>query len=329
MRRAALRRVHVSYVLPLRSSVPAPEELDRYLRWLSNRVELIVVDGSSEPVFEAHTGRWATLPVTHLHVDSDLLHYINGKVAGVLTGVRRASHDALIIADDDVRYDAAGLEAMMVALEQADVVRPQNYFDPMPWHGCIDTGRTLLNRMSGGDWPGTIAVRRTKLVAAGGYDGDVLFENLELVRTIVAAGGVEYCPLGLYVRRLPPSPGHFWSQRVRQAYDEFARPARLLAWLAIVPGAIAVSIAGFYSALGVAAIAIVIVAEAGRRREHGTCVFPVTAALAAPLWVAERAVCAWLAVAAFVAWGGVRYRGRIVARAATPLRVLQQRVKGA
>ena len=107
---------------------------------------------------------------------------------------------------------------MAAALECADVVRPQNYFEPLPWHAWIDTGRTLLNRISGGDWPGTLGVRWPILSMAGGYDGNVLFENLELVRTVKAAGGLEHSAAGIYVRRLPPSAHHFWSQRVRQAY---------------------------------------------------------------------------------------------------------------
>jgi hypothetical protein len=74
--------------------------------------------------------------------------------------------------------------------------------------------------------------------------------------------------------------------------------------------------------------AIVACAEAGRRRAGGTRVFPFVASLAAPLWVLERGVCAWLACAAYVAWGGIPYRGTIVARAATPIRILQARLKG-
>lgn len=319
--------MNVSYVLPIRTSEAAGEEMAEYLAWLSSSVELIVVDGSAAAVFSRHAAQWANLPLQHLRPDDDLRGMVNGKVAGVLTGVRRATHECVVIADDDVRYDAAGLTSMHRMLAHADVVRPQNYFDPLPWHAVIDTGRTLLNRMSGGDWPGTIGVRRATLIATGGYDGDVLFENLELIRTVVAAGGVEMCPLGLYVRRLAPSTAHFWSQRVRQAYDEFARPSRLAAWLAIAPASIALASVSPWT-LAAAAAAIVPVAELGRRRSGGASVFPAVASLAAPLWVCERAICAWLAVAAHLAWGGIPYHGRIVARAATPVRVLEQRLKG-
>ena len=34
-------------------------------------------------------------------------------------------------------------------------------------------------------------------MAAGGYDGDVLFENLELIRTVRARGGEEAVALDL------------------------------------------------------------------------------------------------------------------------------------
>jgi hypothetical protein len=163
----------------------------------------------------------------HVPVDEDLKALTNGKAAGVLSGLRRATQRCLVIADEDVRYDKATLTRITGLLEHCDCVRPQNYFDPLPWHACLDTARTLINRATGGDWPGTLAMRRAILAATGGYDRNVLFENLELVRTVRAAGGTEAHPLDLYVRRLPPKTSHFWSQRVRQAYDEFARPLRL------------------------------------------------------------------------------------------------------
>jgi len=313
--------------LPLRSAVPTSLELQGYLRWLSNRVELIVVDGSDTDVFVAHARRWSQLAITHTEVDRNLRSFVNGKVAGVLTGLRLASYDRVIVADDDVRYDGEALECVAEALDTADVVRPQNYFAPFPWHAFIDTGRTLLNRVSGGDWPGTMGVRRARLIATGGYDGNVLFENLELVRTVVAAGGRAHCPLGLYVRRLPPSTAHFVSQRIRQAYDEFARPRRLCLWLTMLPAVTVAIVAGSYRSIAVAALATVALAEIGRRVAHGARVFPAWASLAAPLWVCERAICVWLAVAARVFWGGIPYRGRMIARAATPMRMLQQRLE--
>jgi hypothetical protein len=150
----------------------------------------------------------------------------------------------------------------------------------------------------------------------------VLFENLELVRTIVAAGGREAIAYGVFVRRRPPSTRHFLSQRVRQAYDEFARPIRMATWLAVIP-----ALVWLYRRYGGGAVAAglalsVICAEIGRRRAGGSRVFPLVASLLAPIWLLERAVCAWLALGARVALGGVPYRGRLMRDAASPLKAL-------
>ena len=183
----------------------------------------------------------------------------------------------------------------------------------------------LLNRLAGGDWPGTLAVRRSVLRATGGYDGRAMFENLELVRTVMAAGGREVAPLDAYVARRPSTTAHFWSQRVRQAYDELARPARLAWQLAILPAAIGLAIVFGPAALAAAAVVVIVLAEVGRRRAGATAHFPFSAALMAPAWIVERAVCSWLAVGARVVLGGVPYRGTVLHHAATPLRVLCSR----
>jgi hypothetical protein len=325
---ASLSRVPTTtYILPIRRSTAEPgNELADYLRWLSSRVELIVVDASPPWLFDEHATAWGSLAV-HVPVAPDV-HCLNGKVRGVLTGLAIASAERIVIADDDVRYDEASLAAVVEALDDADVVRPQNYFDPLPWHALIDTGRILINRALDGDWPGTLAVRRSVMRATDGYSGDVLFENLELVRTVVAAGGRASVARTILVRRHPPTTAHFLSQRVRQAYDEWARPGRLLAQLAILPALLVALVSGAYSSIVMAAAAMVSLAEIGRRRDGGTAVFPAAGALLAPLWVLERGICSWLAAGARVLRGGVPYAGRIVSRAATPMRILRRRYAG-
>jgi hypothetical protein len=313
-----------TYILPLRRAAPdLTHELRDYVAWLSQHVEVLVVDGSEPPVFAAHAARWGHL-VRHIAPDPDQ-RTANGKVGGVVTGVRHATHERLVIADDDVRYDLQALTRLGCMLDLADVVRPQNYFEPLPWHALWDTGRTLLNRVMGGDWPGTLGVRRSALLATGGYAGNVLFENLELVRTVRAAGGTEAVPLDLYVRRLPSSTRHFWSQRVRQAYDEFARPVRLAVSLALLPLALGLALRKQWNWLAAEVAGIVALAELGRRRAGGTQIFPFAAALLAPAWVLERAVCIWLALGSRLVYGGVRYRGGVLKHAATPMHVLKAR----
>ena len=303
-----------SYVLPLTADRPqVGSEFVAYLRNVASRADVIVVDGSSQEVFAAHSRCWGPW-VRHAAPE---WWTPNGKVGNVLTGLRLARHDRVVIADDDVRYGPE-LETLVACLDQADVVRPQNYFDPLPWHAAWDSGRILLNRITGGDWPGTLAVRRHVVLGVGGYAGDVLFENYELAQTVVAAGGRHLWAPEIFVRRLPPGARHFWSQRVRQAYDELARPRRLVAFLSLLPAMLSLfarsrRAAGWTVVAG--ALGVVTAAELGRRSRGGRRVFPARCSLAAPLWVLERAVCSWLALAAR-ARGGVKYRGRRFRRAA-------------
>ncbi|WP_245899002.1 glycosyltransferase [Nonomuraea indica] len=315
----------LDYVLPLRWEDDGGgdvEELTAYLRRLTRHVaRVVVVDGSPADVFERHAARWRGLVE---HVRPAALGFANGKVDGVTTGLRLTRADHVVIADDDVRYDRPALAEMRALLDRAHLVRPQNYFEPLPWHARWDTARTLLNRGLGGDYPGTFGVRRGFFLRMGGYDGDVLFENLELIRTVRAHGGTECRAAGLYVRRLPPEAGRFWSQRVRQAYDDLAQPARMALFLAVLPASAAALARRRFGLLAAGAGLTVALAEAGRRRAGGRRVFPWTACLFAPVWVLERAVCSWLALAAALR-GGVPYAGRRLRRAAHSGRWLRAR----
>lgn len=322
----------LSYVLPIRrDQAEGLDELGDYLARLTSLVgDLIVVDGSKPDVFAAHS---AVLPADcrHLPPHADL-DFEMGKVNGVITGVREAQCPLVVIADDDVRHDATSLARIAGLLGEVELVRPQNYFKPLPWHARWDTGRTLLNRVFSGDprhpaadFPGTLGVRRDFLLQIGGYDGDLIFENLELIRTVEAAGGRSVSPLDLYVPRRPPSTSHFLSQRPRQAYDDWALPLRMAFFLAVVPTLVVGARARRWRAIGSAAVGIAALAELGRRRTGGTEVFPASGSLLAPAWVLERGVFAW--VAAYDRWvrGGTRYGDRRLKHSATSVATLRAR----
>jgi len=339
-------RLNLSYVVPVRWRDGAQrEELAEYLARIAPLVaEVIVVDGSDPDVFAANAAAWGE-HVRHVP-PGEGEEWLMGKVAGVRTGVALAVCERVVIADDDVRYEPEALRRTADLLDGCDLVRPQNYFDRLPWHARWDTARTLLNRSLGRDYPGTLAVRRSRLLAAGMYDGDVLFENLELMRTVRAHGGTVASPLDLYVARVPPSAAHFWGQRTRQAYDDFAMPLRMALWLAVVPlllldwrlaaadGTKTAPYRRFSSrrrfgrgrSVSVAAGVAIAAAELGRRRDGGARVFPVTSSLLAPVWILERGVCAWLAVLQRLRFGGVRYGDSVIPVAAHSERQLRRRL---
>lgn len=324
----------LEYVLPLRWGRGADTrdavELAGYLEQLAARLPVTVVDGSEPAVWARHHALFA--PHAR-HVVPQPWPGRNGKVAGVVTGLTLAREELVVIADDDVRWDSAGLERLLGLLADSDLVRPQNVFLELPWHARWDTARSLLNRALGADYPGTYGVRRSAFLAAGGYDGDVLFENLEMARTLRAAGCRERIVPDLYVGRLPPTTEHFLGQRVRQAYDDLAQPIRLVIEAALAPAVLVLAAltrrpgtrrTGLRG-LGLLSLAAVGLAELGRRRAGGARVYHRHAALWAPLWLAERAVCIWLALVHRVR-GGVPYGGQRIRLAAHSVRRLRARV---
>jgi hypothetical protein len=317
-------RLDLSYVVPVRWRDGAQRaELAAYLAAIAPHcAEVIVVDGSDPEVFAANAAAWGE-HATHVPPAPEE-RWLMGKVSGVRTGVWLASRERVVIADDDVRYEPATLRRTAELLGRHDLVRPQNHFDRLPWHARWDTARTLLNRSLGRDYPGTLAVRRSRMLAMGMYDGDVLFENLELIRTVRARGGSVASPLDLYVARVPPSAAHFWGQRTRQAYDDFALPARMALWLAVIP-LLLLGVLKRRPSLALAPAALAIAAaERGRRRAGGAAVFPASSSLLAPLWVLERGVCAWLAVLQRLRFGGVRYGDSVIPVAAHSERELRE-----
>ena len=316
--------VPATYLLPIKRVGDAPSaELTSYLRGIAARCELVIVDGSDPVAFAFDRAAWGSF-ARHEAPAADVTGAY-GKVRGVITGMRLASNERVVIADDDVRYGPAELDRAVAALDHHDLVSPQNHFEPLVWHAVWDSARSLLNRALGHDFPGTLAVRRSTFLRLGGYDGDALFENLELMRTVRAGGGSVHHALDLHVARRPPTTRHFLSQRVRQAYDEFARPASLTAALATAPAVALLAKRRAWRSIALAAVASIAVAEVGRRRDGARAAFPPASALCAPLWVLERSVTSWVAVGCRLT-GGVPYAGTRLRLTAHSERALRRRL---
>ena len=316
----------ISYVVPIRCDVDCGGH--RGLRHSLERLrdagtDVIVVDGSSVSAQLTHGDTFRGVRYRVVENRPGL----NGKVRAVHVGVSAAKHAWVVIADEDVRFDRHLLERLAGRLEDADLVVPQNYFiEPWRWHTHWDTARTLLNRALGHDYPGTLALRQSMFAVMGGYDETALFENLELIRTVRAAGGRVLWAPDIFVPRIGPTTSAFLRQRVRQAYDDLGQPLRLVLELSLLP-LVAWAMSRHRRGLKIAVGSTVALAELGRWRHGGREVFPRRACLAAPFWVAERACCVWVALWLRVARGGVLYRGGRLRKAASSPRELRQRLR--
>lgn len=304
-------------------------EMTVYLNRISLSVAgITVVDGSSASTREEHRRAWGSvarvIPPDSCLVDHEFggsshprrtaaSSQLNGKVVGALTGIHASRQELVILADDDVRHTAQSVRRLVSALATADLVRPVNVYDSWPWQAQWDGARSLVNVALGTDWPGTFALRRSTILGCGGWSTDVLFENLELWRTVKTFGGRVIDVGHLVVPRRAPDLRQFWGQRVRQAYDDLAQPARLLTEMSILPGLVLVA-SRRVSLLGLWVASVVLLAGWGRHRVGAERV-PRTVPLWAPVWVLERGVCVWLAILSRLR-GGARYHGGRLRKAA-------------
>jgi hypothetical protein len=291
----------------------------RYFRRLAGAgCEVIVVDGSPPEVFDEHARAWAAV-CRHVPVDKRY-KYLNGKVNGVHTGVDLASHERIVLADDDIRYTSDDIARACELLERHEMVRPQNYLTPLPWWARTESARMLVNRgaLRAGDYPGTCAFRRSTCLRVGHYDGDVLFDNEEIVRHFALKGADVLCATDFFVLKRPPTFDKWLEQRPRQAYEDFVMRAKTLLFASLVPAALALALFADGSALlafaAVVTLASMLVALRGLLRDRAYGFFPAWTVLYAPLWVLERALSVYWAFYWRVRYGGYPFGAALLSK---------------
>jgi hypothetical protein len=311
-----------TYLLPIRrvrADGTESEDFARYFRRLAAAgCEVLVVDGSPPEVFEAHARAWEGA-CRHVPVDPRY-KYLNGKVNGVHTGVALAGCERIVLADDDIRYLAADVERACALLERHEMVRPQNYLAPLPWWARTESARMLINRgvLRAGDYPGTCAFRRSTCLRVGHYDGDVLFDNEEIVRHFALSGADVLCATDFFVLKRPPTLAKWMEQRPRQAYEDFVMRAKTALFASLVPAALALALVSGAAALltfvAFVSLASVLVALRGLVRDRAYKFFPVYTALYAPLWVLERALSVYWAFYWRARYGGYPFGAALLSK---------------
>jgi Glycosyl transferase family 21 len=311
-----------TYLLPIRRTKFSPgeaEELGSYFRALNDAgCDVLVIDGSSTAVFQEHDDAWRAV-CRHEGVDRSF-GCLNDKVNGIHTGVRIASFEKIVLADDDIRHSAAEIDRVCESLDDFDVVRPQNFLRPLPWWARMEAARMLINRatLRTGDYPGTCAFRRSVMLRVGPYDGDVLFDNEEIIRHFARAGASISYATNLFVRKRPPLMRKWVEQRPRQAYEDFGLRAKtaifltlpiLAAWVGVAWGSRAL----LAYLLGVAIVAICL-AAAGWFRGIASGYFPISVCFFAPLWILERSLSTYWALYWHFAHGGYPFGDKILSK---------------
>jgi hypothetical protein len=311
-----------TYLLPIHRVRARRQEIDELAKYLRNLAregcEVLVVDGSYPEIFAQHNRAWHKL-CRHVTVDRKYT-YLNGKVNGVHTGVDLASCESIILADDDIRYTSEDIRRACELLKRHDMVRPQNYLAPLPWWGRTEAARMLINRgvLRSGDYPGTCAFRRSASLRFGHYDGDVLFDNEEIVRHFILNGAAVCYALDFFILKRPPSLRKWLEQRPRQAYEDFEIRAKTLLFMSLLPAASAL---GLFNGAGAALASFFVVsicagllAVRGLLRDRAYNFFPAHVILYAPLWLLERSLSVYWALYWRLVHGGYPFGEQLLSK---------------
>jgi hypothetical protein len=309
-----------TYLLTIRrASFNREEAVDfhKYFMKLAAGCEVLVVDGSPPEVFAAHAQAWQNV-CRHEPVDAKY-KYLNGKVNGIHTGVAIAAHDRIILADDDIRYTPADVHRMAELLKNYDMVRPQNYFRTLPIWARTEAARMLINRawITEGDYSGTIGVTRNAMLRVGHYDGDVLFDNEEIVRHFQQKGARICYSRDFFLLKLPPTFEKWIEQRPRQAYEDFVMRANTL-FFASVPIVLALTLlkSGWQLVLiyaGLISLGSIVCAALGLN-DGAARFFPPQVVFYAPLWIAERCLSTYWAFYWYLTRGGYPFGDKVVSK---------------
>ena len=260
-------------------------ELASYLSDLSiSDFEIVTVDLSDPAAMEENRrvlrwlGRYVTARPQYLDP--------------IRAAIDLAACDKVIVADAQVRYSDEGIDRLCTLLDLHEVVEPQDYFDPLPWWGGIETGRKLLHRGIGPlpERRSTFGFRKRAVSGLRNRDSGV--GPNDSVRRLAAQGAEVFSAFDIFVRRIPTALDEWLRDRTRDADEDLAAPAKAALFFALLPIALVLDLLGGMrlasSYLG--AVAFIAIALAFRGRIGAAQFFPVRACLFAPLWLFERSL---------------------------------------
>jgi hypothetical protein len=196
-----------------------------------------------------------------------------------------ASCEKVIVADAKTRYSHDGLDHLCAMLDLHEVVAPQDYLDPLPWWGALESGRMLLLRGLGSLSEDGVTFGFRKRAVRGLRSIDKAIVTDHPVRRLESRGAEVFSAMDIFARRIPPALDRWFRDRPRQ----FDQPA---IFFGVLPLAL---ILAFLSGVHAAALYLGVLGFCGlviaiRGRIGAAQFFPLRACFFAPVWLLERSI---------------------------------------
>jgi len=151
----------------------------------------------------------------------------------------------------------------------------------------------------------------------GHYDGDVLFDNEEIVRHFALQGANIKYARDFFILKRPPSFTKWLEQRPRQAYEDFVMRAKTVAFLSVLPLVLALGFVSVGAAMSfVIAISLValLLCYRGLLSDRAYKFFPLSSPLYSLLWVFERSLSVYWALYWRARYGGYPFGQRLLSK---------------
>jgi hypothetical protein len=156
------------------------------------------------------------------------------------------------------------------------------------------------------------------MLRVGHYDGDVLFDNEEIIRHFARAGATISYATNLFVQKRPPLFRKWIEQRPRQAYEDFGLRAKTTLFFSVPILALMIGSAWGAKALLLYSLILfavsIALAVAGRRRGKASNYFPWSVCLFAALWIVERSFSTYWALYWHFSRGGYPFGDKILSK---------------
>jgi hypothetical protein len=152
----------------------------------------------------------------------------------------------------------------------------------------------------------------------GPYDGDVLFDNEEIVRHFALCGvNINYA-LDFFIHKRPPTFTKWLEQRPRQAYEDFVMRAKTAGFISVLPIALSLFllVSTRMTILFLAAISMLAMGLSlrGLWRDAAYRFFPIRTILYAPLWMFERSMSVYCALYWRLRYSGYPFGPRLLSK---------------